>query len=304
LSLNAFGLICNDSYFTIDRQTNLIFKNMLSYRHAFHAGNHADVLKHAVLIYCIRHLLKKEKPFLYTDTHAGAGLYELDKGYAESKKEYLTGISRVQKESDLPPILKDYVDVVSDFNSAGITTVYPGSPLIAKSLLRPNDQLRLHELHTNDFEILRSHTTDDPRITILKKNGLSGMIKAFPPPSRRGLVLIDPSYEVKADYDMLPFAIDDALHKFAEAMILVWYPMLENGSYRMLTQNLQRLSADRWLKVELNIREPGEGLYGSGMWVINPPWELPKAIESMHQLLPSILGEDSQASLSLDYSIP
>ena len=291
--------------FVHNRPTNLPFiQNMLSYRHAFHAGNHADVLKHSILIYCLRHLLKKEKSFLYVDTHAGAGLYDLASEYAELRKEYAEGISILREARDLPPILQDYVDIVSGFNSGGGSSRYPGSPLIAKTLLRPKDQMRLHELHTHDYEILSSHTSADPRVTLMNKDGLRGMIKAFPPPSRRALALIDPPYEMKSDYELLPFAIDDALFKFAEAMILLWYPLIESGLHNPLLENLGKLTVQKWLRVELRVRSPGKGLYGSGMWIANPPWDLPEAIRSIEQLLPELLGQDPRAVLKLDYQIP
>ena len=303
-TLCAFGLICNVASLTIDRLTTYIFKNMLSYRHAFHAGNHADVLKHSVLIHCLRHLLKKDKSFLYVDTHAGAGLYDLGGEYAELRKEYAEGIDRIREDRDLPPILQDYVEVISGFNERGGSSRYPGSPLIAKSLLRPADQLRLHELHTQDYEILASHTSSDPRVTLIRKDGLRGLIKAFPPSSRRGLALIDPPYEIKSDYEVLPFAINDALCKFAEGMILLWYPMLESGLHEPMLNNLHTIPIRRWLQVELLVRSPGKGLYGSGLWIANPPWDLPDAIRAMESSLPEILGQDSEAALRLEYDIP
>lgn len=277
---------------------------MLSYRHAFHAGNHADVLKHTVLIHCIRHLLKKDKPFQYVDTHAGAGLYDLKGNYADFRKEYLDGIKPLIARTDLPPVLEDYVEIISSFNPTLELEFYPGSPFIAKKLLRHNDQLRLHELHRSDFEILRDHTVSDSRIVLLKKDGLRGMIKAFPPSSRRGLVLIDPSYEIKSDYEVIPFAIDDALSKFAQAMILIWYPMLEDDTYQFLKETLSQVSGDNWLNVEFRVRKEEKGLFGSGMWIINPPWDLPGAIQSIQEILPSLLGEDPYASVDFNYSIP
>ena len=277
---------------------------MLSYRHAYHAGNHADVLKHSVLIHCLHHLLKKEKPFLYVDTHAGAGLYDLGGEYAELHKEYSEGISHIRQAGDLPPILRDYADVIAGFNKGGGSSRYPGSPLIAQSLLRPADQLRLHELHTHDYDLLTSHTSSDRRVTLIRKDGLRGLIKAFPPSSRRGIALIDPSYEVKTDYEVLPFAVNDALFKFAEAMILLWYPMLESGLHEPMLKNLQTIPVKKWLQVELLVRAPGKGLYGSGLWIANPPWDLPTAIRSMERTLPDALGQDSQATLKLNYAIP
>jgi len=278
---------------------------MLSYRHAFHAGNHADVLKHAILIHCLQHFLKKDKPFHYVDTHAGAGLYELTTGYADQNREFEGGIQKLlNSPTALPQVLQAYVDMVLSFNPTTQLEFYPGSPLIARQLMRSHDQLRLHELHQADHDILYTHVASDPRILLQKKEGLRGLIKAFPPPSRRGIALIDPPYENKQDYAVLAYAIDDALFKFATGMILVWYPMLENGLFEPLKDDLSKVSGERWLNVELCIRRAGKGLYGSGMWVINPPWDLPTAIETMRLPLISLLGETVEASLELNFSIP
>ena len=278
---------------------------MLSYRHAFHAGNPADVLKHSVLIHCIRHLLKKDKPFHYVDTHAGAGLYELKSGFADQNREFLSGISKIHNVKDeLPALLKDYLSVIESFNATHELEFYPGSPLIAKQLLRDSDQMRLHELHKADFDILYSHFASDSRALVQKKDGLRGMIKAFPPPSRRGIVLIDPPYENKNDYVVLPYAIHDALCKFPSATILVWYPMLEDERFMDLKEDLSKLPVTSWLNVEFQTRTPSPGLYGSGMWIINPPWDLPSAISSVENTLVSELGQDSHAQIALHHVIP
>jgi 23S rRNA (adenine2030-N6)-methyltransferase len=278
---------------------------MLSYRHAFHAGNPGDVIKHSILIHCLRHFLKKEKPFHYIDTHAGAGLYDLTETRADKNREYEAGISRLlDLEQPIPPLLQDYVATVQAFNSTTKLTTYPGSPLIASRWMRPKDQLRLHELHPDDHERLHQCTASDPRVLLQRKDGLRGMIKALPPPSRRALILIDPPYEMKEDYRTLPFAIHEALSRFATATILVWYPMLESGLFKELKADLEKVSGSRWLHAELKVREPGPGLYGSGMWVINPPWELPMAIENAKAPMVQHLTQSPCAELLVRHQIP
>lgn len=277
---------------------------MLSYRHAFHAGNHADVLKHAVLLHCLNYLKKKDAPFLYVDTHAGAGAYKLNEGYATKKQEYKEGVSKLLQEEGLPSFLNDYCALVKSFNNTSVPEVYPGSPLIAKEVLRHNDQLRLHELHPTDFELLQQNFESDHRATVIKKDGLRGMIRAFPPPSRRALVLIDPPYKIKNDYHVIPYAIDDALFKFKTAIILIWYPMLNNRLYEELKNALSQVYPERWLNVELTVNNQNKGMFGSGLWVINPPWDLPSTIESSKSELPSVLGQDESAALTLDFVIP
>jgi len=278
---------------------------MLSYRHAFHAGNHADVLKHAILIHCIQYMLKKEKPFQYVDTHAGAGLYELTTGFADRIREYEKGVARIlEVEDPLPEILNSYVSMVQSFNPTTKLEFYPGSPLIAQRLLRSFDQMRFHELHKADYEILHSHTVSDPRVLSQQKEGLKGMIKSFPPPSRRGIVLIDPPYENKLEYEVIGEAVSEALQKFASAMILIWYPMLESGLFEYLKEDLQQVTGERWLNVEMLVREKGKGLFGSGLWIVNPPWDLPGAIESMKSMLIERLGETNSAKLTLSFQIP
>jgi len=276
---------------------------MLSYRHAFHAGNHADVLKHAVLIHSLDYLLRKDKAVLYLDTHAGAGGYDLASGFAEQIQEYRHGVSRIIGQDGLPPLLRRYAEVVQAANPGREVTFYPGSPLIAWRLLRPCDPLRLHELHPADFAALQEAIPADPQVTILQKDGLGGLVRALPPPSRRGLTLIDPAYEVKTDYGDVPNAVARAVERFATGTYMVWYPLLETGAYRELKAALQRVSGPKWLWVELQVRSHG-GLFGSGCWVINPAWDLPDALRAAEPALVGLLGQDGAAALRIECALP
>ena len=175
---------------------------MLSYRHAFHAGNHADVLKHLVLIQLTRYLCQKEKPFWYIDTHSGAGAYALDSGYAAKLAEYKDGVGRLWGRTDLPKPLADYVDLVRRLNSDRRLLVYPGSPHFALWTMRDQDRLRLFELHSKDARLLQENFKDAGKQVIVDPtDGFAGLKALLPPAPRRSLVLIDPSYEVKQDYD-------------------------------------------------------------------------------------------------------
>jgi 23S rRNA (adenine2030-N6)-methyltransferase len=286
---------------------------MLSYRHAFHAGNHADVLKHFVLGELIRHLSQKEAPFWYVDTHAGAGIYALDTGYATKLAEYVDGIGRLWDRNDLPDPLEAYVDLVREFNLAlnsdGELHAYPGSPWIAQYLLRPQDRLRLFELHSSDSALLednfRSLEVAAQRRTIIKStDGYAGLKAILPPLPRRALVLIDPSYEDKGDYPQIPAILDDALTRFATGTYALWYPQLSRLDSQRLPIALKKLPAKSWLHVSLTISSPGAdgfGMHGSGLFILNPPWTLQKTLQGVMPYLVKVLGQDAGAGFALEY---
>lgn len=250
---------------------------MLAYRHAFHAGNHADVLKHTVLVQVLRYMAQKDKPYRLIDTHAGAGGYSLGTPEALKKGEFEHGIARLMERSDLPELVADYVQLVRDFNPDGGLGRYPGSPEIERQLLRPQDELRLFELHPADLRVLAAHHAARPHTEVHHEDGFTGLRSQLPPPSRRAVVLIDPSYELKADYGKLVATVREALQRFAEAVILVWYPQISRLEAAQLPKRLQNLAPKGWLHARLTVQPPdlqGFGLAGSGMVVINPPWTL------------------------------
>jgi 23S rRNA (adenine2030-N6)-methyltransferase len=278
---------------------------MLSYRHAFHAGNHADVLKHFVLSELARYLGQKDAPFYYMDTHAGAGLYSLDIGYATKLAEYVDGIGRLWDRDDLPAPLADYVKLVREINPDGKLKAYPGSPWIAHQVLREQDRLRLFELHPADAELLHGNFRQFPRRVMVKcADGYAGIKALLPPPPRRALVLIDPSYEDKNDYRNVVASLQDSLTRFATGVYVVWYPQLSRLESRQLPQKLMRLSAN-WLHVSLTVHQPssdGFGMHGSGLVVINPPWMLRKTLAEVMPFLVKVLGRDSGAGFVLESS--
>lgn len=277
---------------------------MLSYRHAFHAGNHADVLKHLTLIQVLRHLNQKEKPWWYVDTHAGAGVYDLASDYARKNAEHASGIGRLWDRSDLPPAVADYVALVRGLNPDGRLRLYPGSPWLASRLMRPQDRLRLFELHPADAELLRHYFAElDRQVRIEAADGLTGLKAVLPPPPRRGLTLIDPAYEVKTDYRQVVTALKAGLERFATGIYIVWYPLLPRYDARELPERLKRLPGVRWLNASLSVRAAsvrGHGMYGSGLFVVNPPWGLADGLAKALPWLVDVLAQDAAATYSLE----
>lgn len=291
---------------------------MLSYRHAFHAGNHADVLKHVVTMELLRYFNQKDTPYMYIDTHAGAGLYALDGGYAAKNAEFETGIAPLWDRKDLPAPLADYVKLIKALNPSGKLRYYPGSPYCADKTMREQDRLRLFELHPSDSKILADNfrkveahaaaqgerpTTRGKRIMIQRADGFMGLRALLPPPSRRGLVLIDPPYEVKDDYKLVKDTLTDALVRFATGTYAVWYPVLHRMESRQLPDKLKRLKANGWLNVTLSISTPspdGFGLHSSGMFVINPPFTLEATLRELMPYLVKTLGKDEGAGFTLE----
>ena len=279
---------------------------MLSYRHAFHAGNHADVLKHWVEILLLTHLGHKDKPYWYIDTHAGAGAYALDSGYASKNAEFDTGIGRLWTRNDLPATLAEYVALVRQFNPDGALRAYPGSPMVAQRCLRPSDRMRLFELHSTDHGLLAGNFADAQRqVRVEHADGFEGIKAVLPPPPRRALVLIDPPYEDKRDYARVVTSLKEALKRFATGCYAVWYPQLQRLESRDLPEKLKLLGVD-WLHVSLSVQRPsddGFGMHGSGMFVLNPPWTLPETLQTALPYLVDVLGQDRGARHTLEWEI-
>ncbi|MFD2272251.1 23S rRNA (adenine(2030)-N(6))-methyltransferase RlmJ [Undibacterium arcticum] len=293
---------------------------MLSYRHGFHAGNHADVLKHVVTMQLLSYLGQKETPYTYIDTHAGAGLYALDGAYASKKNaEFETGISRLWERKDLPAPLAEYVNLIKALNPSGKMRYYPGSPYCAEKIMREEDRLRLFELHPSEGKILRENfrkleahaaaqghrpAARGKRVMIHQGDGFVGLKALLPPPSRRGLILIDPPYEDKMDYRRVKDTLADALVRFSTGTYAVWYPLLQRMESRQFADKLKQLPAGGgWLNVTLSISGPapdGFGLHSSGMFILNPPWTLEPMLRELMPYLVSALGRDADAGFTLE----
>ncbi len=277
---------------------------MLSYRHGFHAGMHADVLKHIILVHLLQYLVQKDKPLWFVDTHAGAAVYALDEGYAAKTAEFKTGIGRLWKREDLPAAVAEYVQQVRALNPGGALRRYPGSPQLAMQMLRKQDRLRMFELHSTESRLLLQYFRDEaPRAIVQAGDGFAALQSVLPPPSRRGLVLIDPSYEDKGDYKRVLEALREGLKRFSTGVYAVWYPQVQRHESRRFPAMLTRLQEKDWLHVTLTVKGPvagGLGLHGSGMFILNPPWTLPKALRSVMPYLVEVLGQDAAAGFGLE----
>ena len=280
---------------------------MLAYRHAFHAGNHADVLKHLVLAQVLRYMGEKEKPYTLVDTHAGAGGYSIEGRYAQKNAEYGSGVARLYDRKDLPAPLAAYVALVRQFNPDGQLRQYPGSPAIANLLMRAQDRLRCYELHPTDHRILASYLEDRPNTQVSDRDGFAALKGELPPPSRRAAVLMDPPYEIKTDYAKVLAALREGLQKFAEGVFMIWYPQLALLESTQLAQRL-KAAADAgakkgWLHVRLTVAQPDErgfGMLGSGMFVVNPPFTLHDELAACMPYLVEKLGQYDGASFMLE----
>jgi 23S rRNA (adenine2030-N6)-methyltransferase len=282
---------------------------VLSYRHGFHAGNAADVFKHGVLIFCLDHLRRKEKPFLCVDTHAGAGWYLLEGKDAPDNREWKNGLGKLlpflPEREHIPAMAARYLEIIS--RPPESSALYQGSPLIMKKLLRRPDRLVCFELHPEDFKTLAE--VMGGRVEVRREDGPGGLKALLPPPSRRGLVFIDPPWEEKDDYGAIPLAAAGALRRFPEGVYIIWYPLLASpkdpskagvdisgtllGNYPGRRCRAELYTASRNSPPENSPR----GMYGSGLVIYNPPWTLRPALEEALPFLASVLGSPGDWSL-------
>jgi 23S rRNA (adenine2030-N6)-methyltransferase len=282
-------------------------RHMFSYRHAFHAGNHADVLKHITLIATLRHLMQKDAGILFVDTHAGAGLYRLDGDYASKSGEASEGFLKLHTARGQSPAIDDYLDLIASFNQGQSKKVYPGSPFIIQHLMRhaSRDRLKLFEMHPTDIKSLSQNIAQleaGRSVSVAEQDGFESLKSLLPPPpsgsgSRRACVLIDPSYEIKTDYFRVTDTIADALKRFPTGTYLVWYPIVGRAEAHDLPRRLKGLCnplGKSWLHATLAIgreyNSDDQGLSASGMFVINPPYTLRPLMEQALPILETQLG--------------
>ncbi len=278
---------------------------MLSYRHGFHAGNFADVLKHSLITLVINALKQKDKPFVYIDTHAGAGKYSFKSEFAQKTGEYREGIGRLWTNQAPPPELKDYLAAVRAENTGRQLVRYPGSPQLVRRLVRPQDRLVLSELHSTDFEALQQLFAGDKQVSVAKEDGLKMLDKKLPPIQKRGLILIDPSYEVKADYNKVIDTLQSAHKRFATGVFGLWYPVVDRGVTERMLQRLQETGIPKQLRIEHCVADDGavRGMTGSGMLLINPPWQLASQAEALLPWLNQTLT-DEQGHWKIEWQVP
>lgn len=260
---------------------------MLSYRHGFHAGNHADVLKHLIYHFVLSYMGKKDKPYSVVDTHAAAGAYRLSDDFADKNKEYETGIAPLWQlpSEEMPAAVADYVAAVRNFlseNEQTDLTMYPGSPWFALNALPLEGKAFFHELHPADFDLLRQFIRPNRYRKAINDNGYQASLGLFPPPSKRGVVIVDPPYELKEDYQQVVKYASDVHKRFGSVVMMIWYPVVERSRIDQLERELKQTGIKNIQQFELNIAEDTEekGMTGSGMLVINPPWTLMAEMET------------------------
>ena len=248
---------------------------MLSYQHDYHAGNHADVLKHVVLTLLIGALQRKPKPLRVIDTHAGSGGYDVTDPLAQRNREHEGGIGRLLDETDPPPEVRQYLDMVRESNMEGPLRWYPGSPEIARRLARPDDQVEAFELHPQALKSLRNRFAGDRQVHVHRRDAFEGLMALLPPPERRGVVLIDPAYESEREFGAVLALLADALERWPGGVYAVWYPLVPKPGAARFVARLEALSAPKLFQTELTVAPPGApGLRGSGVIVVNLPFGL------------------------------
>lgn len=281
--------------------------NLLSYRHSYHAGNHADVLKHSVMSLIIEKLKEKNKPFVFIDTHSGAGMYDLTTEQALKRSEFKTGIGKLLPGKSQFPELKDYFDLIMKLNPENHLRWYPGSPRLAAHLLRKQDRIILMELHNTEIDNLQKNMRGDVRIEIHHRNGFEGLVGILPPIPARGLVLIDPAYEVKEDYQQVVTSVQEASLRWPTGIYVIWYPILSAQRDRssVMLQRLGKCDFKNLLVAELSVREQQQdvGMHGSGMVIINAPWQLDQRLTTLLPRLSHHLAQDTSARWMLEWRI-
>jgi 23S rRNA (adenine2030-N6)-methyltransferase len=277
----------------------------MNYRHAYHAGNFADVLKHTVLLALIEALQSKPTPFCYIDTHAGSGSYALDGFEAKKTGEHKDGISRLHPAEKMPPLLKRWRDSIltSAGNEQGLKH-YPGSPLQVARLLRPNDSAQLCELHAEEAAKLHHLLQRDPRLHVHQRDGYEALKALLPPQEKRGLVLIDPPYEAQdAEYKLIGQALKSALQRWPSGIYAVWYPIKLRSQVQPFLRSLQRIGAKRVLRAEILLHPDVSPLRlnGAGMVILNAPWNLDDTLREPLRVMASLLSQDRPAEWKLDW---
>lgn len=276
----------------------------MNYRHAYHAGNFADVVKHVILARVLTYMKLKPQPFRVIDTHAGAGRYDLTGVEAAKTGEWQDGIARLT-EVDAPPdvadLLAPYLDAVASVNLGGAMTFYPGSPVIARHLMRPGDQLAANELHPEDFDLLKAEFRRAADSKVFNLDAYRAVKALLPPPERRGVVLLDPPFEQTNEFQQLTDAIVNGLQRFANGVFIIWYPVKDEGAANRFVSDVTALGCRKMLDVRLSISAPfpGLGLTETGMLLLNPPYSLKSELELLMPYLVARLAEGRGAGFSL-----
>lgn len=278
---------------------------MLSYQHEYHAGNHADVLKHAVFVRVLQALAGKDKPLRVLDAHAGSGLYDLGSREARRHAEHAGGIARVLAAADPPPALVPYLEAVRACNGGRSLRRYPGSPWLAHSLLRPADHLVLMELHPRALGTLRRLYGRDPQVHVHERDSFEGLPALLPPPERRGLVLIDPSYELKDDYARVTGLLADCHRRWPTGVFLLWYPLVRGRAGERLPARIAALGMRRVYHIAIEVEGRGfDGMRGSGMLAVNLPFGLDTELAALAPWLWRTLATQGRGGPRAGWLVP
>jgi 23S rRNA (adenine2030-N6)-methyltransferase len=284
----------------------------VNYRHAYHAGNHADVFKHALLVLLVRFLQRKEAPFLFVDTHAGRGRYDLSLSAEGDSRprtpEWPGGIGLLWDRSDAPAAVLDYLGVVREFdraqgNLAPGPRFYPGSPRLVREISRPADRLELWERHPEECAALRLEFGGERRVAVHEADGYGAIRACLPPRERRALVLIDPPFESQAEWASVSSALAEGKERLPAGTYAVWYPLTERARPDEFLASLRSLGVPS-LSVELLLDADGPGLRGSGVAVVNPPWKFEAEAGAIADYLAASLSRGGRAEASLRWIVP
>ncbi len=280
----------------------------MNYLHSFHAGNFCDVVKHICLIGLIESLMKKKTPFCYIDTHAGAGCYDLFSEFSAKTKEYENGIEKVIQHANPPPLVKEYLRVVHQLNSKLTATkisslrYYPGSPLIAKQLLRGEDRIVACELHPKEYASLKEVFSGDSHVAVHHTDGYLGLKAFLPPKERRGIILIDPPFEDPDEFSTIARTLPVALKRFESGVFAIWYPIKEKAHVDKFHQAVKKSISQEAFAIELTIfPDLPSHLNGCGVTIINPPWQFDETIKSTMQWVWQALSVNGQGELRTGY---
>ena len=269
---------------------------MLSYRHGYHAGNAADVLKHFILTYVLDYIKKKDKGFIFIDSHAGAGKYLISDPYMQKNKEYLQGIKKILQLKNDNIFLKKYLDLIKSINFNSELKIYPGSCYLAARSLRPNDNLYFFELHPKEFLNLKKNFENDSRVIIENRDSYQRLKKLLPPTEKRAVILIDPSYELKDEYEKVLKMLSDCYKKFPLGVYIIWYPVLKNKKSEKFIFNVLKKNYKNLSHVEMITDNLNNGMQGSGLFILNCPWSIENDIKKSLETIFDCLKKNNNVS--------
>jgi 23S rRNA (adenine2030-N6)-methyltransferase len=278
---------------------------MLSYRHLFHAGNFADVFKHALLARLLVALNAKQTAYCYLDTHAGTGRYDLRHPWAQKAREFENGIGRLWTRRDMPDSLEPYLAVVRSENPDGGLRFYPGSPLLARRIARPGDRLVLSELNKTDFAELNAVLARERHTAVHLLDGYQALKAFLPPTERRGLVLLDSSFDRAREFSRIAKALKQAHARWPTGIYAIWYPLMEAPAMRGFTRDVTTTGLRKILRLELNVAPAGaDVITGCGMLVVNPPWRFDAEARPLLEWLAGALSSSASGSARVDWLVP